>query len=130
LVFLAVGAPEAAGISSGVGLIADGLLMLDDIVSGNYRDAIAEGFILVAGVVFNKAAGKLVDNVVDKAIRINVGKNGQYYEIGRRGAINTREALRRFVTADIANGTFGKLNTEMAGQLLEKALKAFDELVK
>jgi RHS repeat-associated protein len=130
LVFLAVGAPEAAAVSSAVGSIADGLLMLDDILSENYEDAFARGAILVTGVVFDKVAGKALRSITDKAIGITVGKTGRFYEIGRRGAIETKDALRRLITADIAEGVFGQLSVEMAGQLLENSLKAFDELIK
>lgn len=130
LLFLAVGAPEAAAVSSGVGLVADGLLVLDDIISGNYGDAMVNGAILVAGVALNKAAGKIVNSVADRAIGISVGKNGRFYEIGRRGAMKTKDAFRALVAADIASGVFGDLIPEVSEQVLEKALKAFDESIK
>jgi hypothetical protein len=130
LAFIAFGAPEAAAFAKGVGLVADGLLIIDDILSGNYRDAIGDGAILVAGFVFDKKIGELVDKIADGAVSISVGRNRHFYEVGRRGAIKTKEALRRIVAADIARGVFGDLSQEVAGQLLEKALEAFDEVMK
>jgi RHS repeat-associated protein len=128
LAFLAFGVPEGAAVASGVGLVADGLLVLDDIISGNYGDAIADGTILVAGIIIKKQVGKLVEGVGNRAVSISVGKNGRYYELGRRGALNTKDALRALVAADIANGIFGNLAPEVASQLLKEANKAIEEL--
>jgi RHS repeat-associated protein len=89
LAFLAVGAPEAAGIASGVGMLADIGLSIDDALSGNYKDAAIGGFMIVAGIGISKAVSSGLDSLVEKGIKISVGENGQYYSVGRRGALNT-----------------------------------------
>jgi hypothetical protein len=89
LAFLAVGAPEAAGISSEIGLIADIGITIDDIITGNYADAAISSGAIVAGLLLSADAQAGVDSVINKRLKITVEENGLYYSAGRRGAMKT-----------------------------------------
>ena len=63
-------------------------------------------------------------------IQITVGSTGRYYEVGRRGAIKTEEALRKILAKDIASGYFGEyIIPEIASQIVNIAVEAFEVLV-
>jgi hypothetical protein len=128
LVFLTTGAPEAAAVASGVGYIANGLLLLDDFLSENYESAFLDSSTLIAGVILNKGIGRGVERIAEKGIKISVGKNGRYYSLDRRGAMGSRDAIRLLIAADIADSSFGDLAPEVAEQLLNKAMEAYDKL--
>jgi hypothetical protein len=126
--FLAVAAPEAAGIASGVGMLADIGLSVDDALSGNYKDVAIGGIMIVTGIGISKAVSSGLDSLVEKGINISVGKNGRYYSAGHRGALNTWDATQTLLKADIAAGKFGEIAPEAASQLLNLTKKAFDVL--
>jgi hypothetical protein len=128
LTFLAVGVPEVAGIASGVGMIADISLAIDDTLSGNYKDA-GIGFLMVAaGVGISKAVGSGLDNAVEKGLKISVGKNGQFYSVGHSGAMKTLDGMQALLKADMAAGKFGEIAPQVATQLLDLAKKAYDAI--
>lgn len=64
------------------------------------------------------------------SFQITVGSTGRYYEVGRRGAIKTEEALRKILAKDIASGYFGEyIIPEIASQIVNIAVEAFEVLV-
>jgi len=130
LLFLAIGQPGAAGVTSAIGLIADGALSLDDIISGNTSEGLKGFGIMVAGFAVGKAGSKFANGLIEKGMKISVGKNGMYYSLGRSGTMKTRDGFQALLKSDIASSKFGDLAPEVASQLLKTALKAFDEMQK
>jgi hypothetical protein len=126
LFFLAIGEPEAAAVTGAVSLLTSGALIVDDLLSGNTKDAAIGGTALVAGIVVNKAVGKFVKGAVEKGIKISVGKNGQYYSLGRQGAMKTWDGVKAKIMGDIAASKFGDIAPEIASQLIDNAKKAYD----
>lgn len=130
LAFLAVGCPEGAAVCGYISMGADAILAIDDIIYGNFKEGLTEGVVLVASFSAGKATERLVGKIAS-GISVHVGKNGRYYEIGRKGAIKTESALRKLVLKDIASGYFGQnIAPELASQIVENAVKAFNEAVK
>ncbi|GHT80194.1 hypothetical protein FACS1894130_11000 [Spirochaetia bacterium] len=128
IAFLAVGAVEAAGFASGVGMVADIALAIDDAISGDYKSAGIGAAMIVAGVVAKGIVKAGIDSTVNKGLQITVGKNGQFYEVGRRGAMNSWEGMQKLIRADIAANKFGDIAPEAASQLLNMVKKAYDAL--
>jgi len=61
-------------------------------------------------------------------VRITVGTNGQFYSLGRRGAMKTKDGLEALIKADIAAGKFGEMAPQVASQLVDFVKKAYDAL--
>lgn len=128
LVFFAVGLPEAAAVTGAIGRIANGAIALDDYLSGNtVRAAIGAGAIFVGAFVSSKVSRGL-GQITEKGLAIRVGKNGLYYSLGRRGAMQTWETTQALIRADIAASKFGDLAPEVVDQLINKAKDAYDAL--
>ena len=94
LVCLAIGLPEGSTVFGGISLLSDILLAIDDIISGNIQEGWNDFILIGAGFAVGKGVEKLTSRVA--TIQITVGSTGRYYEVGRRGAIKTEEALRKF----------------------------------
>ncbi|MCL2130053.1 MAG: hypothetical protein FWH35_06860, partial [Treponema sp.] len=125
LAFMAVGAFDAAAVSSGIGMIADIALTVDDVLSGNYSDAMLRGGAVVAGVILSQSVKSGVNAVANKGLQINIGKNGLYYSLGRRGAMQTWRATKALIKADIALGKFGEVSPQIAGEIVNMAKQAY-----
>jgi hypothetical protein len=128
LTFLAVGAPEAAGVSSCVGLVADIGLAIDDALSGNYKEAGISAVMIVAGAGVSQSVKTGLNSVIEKGLKISVGSNGQFYSLRRRGAMKTWDAMNALLKADIATGKFGDMAPELSSQMINLAKKAYDAL--
>ncbi len=63
-------------------------------------------------------------------IQITVGSTGRYYEVGRRGAIKTEEALRKLLVKDIADGYFGQSVIPNAPSIIDQAVKVYRKLTE
>ena len=128
LVCLAIGLPEGSTVFGGISLLSDILLVIDDIISGNIQEGWNDFILIVAGFAVGKGVEKLTSRVA--TIQITVGSTGRYYEVGRRGAIKTEEALRKILAKDIASGYFGEyIIPEIASQIVNIAVEAFEVLV-
>ena len=128
LAFCMIGCPEAAAACSIVNALSGGFLALDDFYNGNYASAIMETTIMVAGY----KTGKLVGNAVEKAagVEITIGKNKHFYEIGRKGALKSADAIQKLVEKDIANGFFGKTSSEVTSQVITATLNAYKAVIE
>jgi RHS repeat-associated protein len=123
LIFLVAGAPEAAGASSLVGIAADTILAIDQMLNGDMVEgAVNMGFV-VAGYVTGKAVSKMADKAIDVGLNIHIGKNNRFYSLGRRGAMNTWEATAKQITGDLA-----ELNIPAITQtaIIDAAKKAYN----
>ncbi|MGN0728448.1 hypothetical protein [Treponema sp.] len=127
LACLAIGQPEGSAFFGGVSMVADGLLAVDDLLSGNYPEAAKNGIILLAGIVTPKVLKSGV-NSFSKSIQITVGSTGRYYEVGHKGAIKTETALRKILAKDIADGYFGQEVIPNASFIIDEAVKIYKEL--
>ena len=129
LVCLAIGLPEGSTVFGGISLLSDILLAIDDFVHGNSTEAEKNVAVIIVGEISSALleAGVIA---LSKSIRITVGSTGRYYEVGRRGAIKTEEALRKILAKDIASGYFGEyIIPEIASQIVNIAVEAFEVLV-
>lgn len=59
-----------------------------------------------------------------------MGSTGRYYEVGRRGAIKTEEALRKLLVKDIADGYFGQSVIPNATSIIDQAVKVYRKLTE
>ena len=64
------------------------------------------------------------------SFQITVGSTGRYYEVGRRGAIKTEEALRKLLVKDIADGYFGQSVIPNAPSIIDQAVKVYRKLTE
>ena len=129
LVCLAIGLPEGSTVFGGISLLSDILLAIDDLSHGNFT----EFFGNVAVIIVGKISSALLEAGVialSKSIRITVGSTGRYYEVGRRGAIKTEEALRKLLVKDIADGYFGQSVIPNAPSIIDQAVKVYRKLTE
>ena len=128
LVCLAIGLPEGSTVFGGISLLSDILLVIDDIISGNIQEGWNDFILIVAGFAVGKGVEKLTSRVA--TIQITVGSTGRYYEVGRRGAIKTEEALRKLLVKDIADGYFGQSVIPNAPSIIDQAVKVYRKLTE
>ena len=126
IVFLVIGMPQIASGVATVGLVADSLLVLDDLLNSNYSNALLDGAVIIAGVVLKTNVEMGVRRISEKGLKISIGKNGRYYSMGRRGAMQSKRAIRSLIAADIANSVFGNLAPEFANRILRLSMDAYD----
>lgn len=77
--------------------------------------------------------GKTIGDAVGKAasVEIAIGKNKHFYEIGRRGALKSADAIQKLVEKDIANGYFGKnISAELTSQVVTAVMNAYKAAVE
>lgn len=128
LVCLAIGLPKGSTVFGGISLLSDILLVIDDIISGNIQEGWNDFILIVAGFAVGKGVEKLTSRVA--TIQITVGSTGRYYEVGRRGAIKTEEALRKLLVKDIADGYFGQSVIPNAPSIIDQAVKVYRKLTE
>ena len=129
LVCLAIGLPEGSTVFGGISLLSDILLVIDDFVHGNSTEAKKNGIVIIVGKISSDLleAGVIA---LSKSIRITVGSTGRYYEVGRRGAIKTEEALRKLLVKDIADGYFGQSVIPNVPSIIDQAVKVYRKLTE
>ena len=129
LVCLAIGLPEGSTVFGGISLLSDILLVIDDFVHGNSTEAKKNGIVIIVGKISSDLleAGVIA---LSKSIRITVGSTGRYYEVGRKGAIKTEEALRKLLVKDIADGYFGQSVIPNAPSIIDQAVKVYRKLTE
>ena len=129
LVCLAIGLPEGSTVFGGISLLSDILLVIDDFVHGNSTEAKKNVAVIIVGEISSDLleAGVIA---LSKSIRITVGSTGRYYEVGRRGAIKTEEALRKLLVKDIADGYFGQSVIPNAPSIIDQAVKVYRKLTE
>lgn len=77
------------------------------------------------GIVASEVFVKGFTNKVSSSINVTIGKNGRYYELGRRGALKSKKAIQKLVKKDIAEGYFGQnIAPELAAQIVDKVGEA------
>ena len=129
LVCLAIGLPEGSTVFGGISLLSDILLGIDDLSHGNSTEAEKNVAVIIVGEISSDLleAGVIA---LSKSIRITVGSTGRYYEVGRRGAIKTEEALRKLLVKDIADGYFGQSVIPNAPSIIDQAVKVYRKLTE
>lgn len=71
LVFLSVGCPQKSLAFGWISIGADAILAIDDLINGNYQEAMKEGLIVVASIVTPMIIGKGV-TTYSKTIKITI----------------------------------------------------------
>ena len=106
-----------AGINLKVQIEMNGqFVQAGHITGSSFRDAE-----FVASEVIIKG----ITNKVSSSINVTIGKNGRYYELGRRGALKSKKAIQKLLKKDIAEGYFGQnIAPELASQIVDKAGEA------
>ena len=129
LVCLAIGLPEGSTVFGGISLLSDILLGIDDLSHGNFTEFFGNVAVIIVGEISSALleAGVIA---LSKSIRITVGLTGRYYEVGRRGAIKTEEALRKLLVKDIADGYFGQSVIPNAPSIIDQAVKVYRKLTE
>ena len=129
LISLCIGFPEGTSVFGAVSTASELILVIDDFLNGNKKKGFAEGVVVAVSWVVNHKTKKIAEKVA--GISVYVGNSGKYYEIGKRGAIKTKTALRKIIERDIASGYFGKeIAPVLASQIVEKAAEWLKEVLK
>ena len=124
IISLCMGCPEGTAVFGSMSTACDLLLAIDDFITGNTKQGIKEGAVLIAGLAFSTGAEQGA-KAISKGINITVGKTGKFYELGTRGAIKSEKALRKMIIKDIASGYFGTEIVPNANQIVDEAVKAY-----
>jgi len=119
---LLIGQPEIAGVTGAAGEVANGLLLLDSLTTGDYTDARKRARTILFSRLANIGTGKGLEKL-GNSINISIGKNGLYYMKGRRGALKTVDGIRKQLMKDFTEGYFGqKIAPEVASQLTDAVM--------
>lgn len=132
LVFLAIGLPEVSTVLGGIDTVSDLIIGADKVINGyknNDSKMRTEGWLEIASSTSEFVASEVIikgiTNKVSSSINVTIGKNGRYYELGRRGALKSKKAIQKLVKKDIAEGYFGQnIAPELASQIVDKAGEA------
>ena len=119
---LLIGQPEITGVTGAAGEVANGLLLLDSLTTGDYTDARKRARTILFSRLANIGTGKGLEKL-GNSINISIGKNSLYYMKGRRGALKTVDGIRKQLMKDFTEGYFGqKIAPEVASQLTDAVM--------
>lgn len=126
---LAIGFPEGALAAQIIGTTADlAKLTLKAgraLESGDPED-ISDFWISLGIEGMNFGVSALIEKKVAK-ISINVGKNDQFYQLGRKGALKKWNALRKQMIKDLTLEVGGKTAEEIADKTYEMIKPIFND---
>ena len=115
---LCFGQPEVSAVAGAVSVTADiataalkGTRALLENDKQSYGDFVST----VAGLGVQVLAG-VVTKGMNSKVRVTIGKNNQYYKIGRRGALSNYEGFRQKLMQDLSE----VLAPEMAGRVVQE----------